>query len=132
MSVSTEVVTYQGRSGAKGSAKPKPCAKCDGNGFVMVQTQVGAFHYCLMMYIYHRCCALCQLGPGRYGTSRAMCTDCSGHGEKLREKDQCKKCKGKKTIKEKTRQEIFVERGMADRQRIVLAGAGDEEVRLFV
>lgn len=34
-------------------------------------------------------------------------------------------------MKEKTRQEIFVERGMADRQRIVLAGAGDEEVRLL-
>lgn len=42
---------------------------------------------------------------------------------------RCKKCKGKKTVKEKTRQEIFVERGMADRQRIVLSGAGDEEVR---
>ncbi|KAI0767920.1 hypothetical protein BC629DRAFT_876310 [Irpex lacteus] len=93
-------------SGAKGSAKPKSCAKCDGKGYVMVQTQIG---------------------PGRYGTSRAMCTDCSGKGEKLREKDQCKRCKGKKTVKEKTRQEIFVERGMADRQRIVLSGAGDEE-----
>lgn len=44
---------------------------------------------------------------------------------------RCKKCKGNKTVKEKTRQEIFIERGMADRQRIVLAGAGDEEVRLF-
>ena len=43
--------------------------------------------------------------------------------------DRCKKCKGTKTVKEKTRQEIYIERGMADRQRIVLAGAGDEEVR---
>lgn len=41
--------------------------------------------------------------------------------------DQCKKCKGRKTVKEKTRQEIFIERGMTDRQKIVLAGAGDEE-----
>lgn len=40
----------------------------------------------------------------------------------------CKKCKGNKTIKDKTRQEIYIERGMADRQRVVLAGAGDEEV----
>lgn len=31
-------------------------------------------------------------------------------------------------MKEKTRQEIFIERGMPDRHRIVLAGAGDEEV----
>lgn len=44
---------------------------------------------------------------------------------------RCKRCKGKKTVKEKTRQEIFVERGMADRQRIVLSGAGDEEVCLL-
>jgi DnaJ family protein A protein 2 len=40
----------------------------------------------------------------------------------------CKKCKGEKTVTEKTRQEIFIEKGMTDRQRIVLAGAGDQEV----
>ena len=43
---------------------------------------------------------------------------------------RCKKCKGKKLVKEKTRNEIFVERGMADRERIVLSQAGDQlEVR---
>lgn len=93
-------------SGAKGSAKPKPCVKCEGKGWTMVYSQIG---------------------PSRVGTSRAMCTDCHGHGEKLREKDQCKKCKGRKTVKEKTRQEIFIERGMSDREKIVLTGAGDEE-----
>lgn len=41
---------------------------------------------------------------------------------------RCKKCKGGKTMKEKVRQEIFIEKGMTDRQRIVLAGAGDQEV----
>ncbi|CCM00072.1 uncharacterized protein FIBRA_02099 [Fibroporia radiculosa] len=40
---------------------------------------------------------------------------------------RCKKCKGRKTVKEKTRQEIYIERGMPDRHKIVLAGAGDEE-----
>ena len=79
------------------------------------------------------------------GTSRATCTECDGHGEKLREKDRCdqlgspmvpntyffprcKKCKGVKTVKEKNKHEIHIEKGMADRQRIVLAGAGDQEV----
>ncbi|KAH9936050.1 hypothetical protein B0H21DRAFT_758745 [Amylocystis lapponica] len=93
-------------SGAKGSAKAKPCVKCEGKGWTFTTTQVG---------------------PSRIGTSRTVCTDCNGQGEKLREKDRCKKCKGQKTVKEKTRQEIFIERGMADRQKIVLAGAGDEE-----
>ncbi|KAI0329112.1 DnaJ-domain-containing protein [Cubamyces sp. BRFM 1775] len=93
-------------TGAKGNAKPKPCVKCEGKGWTNVTT---------------------SLAPGRLGTHRAMCPECEGVGEKLREKDRCKKCKGNKTVKEKTRQEIYIERGMADRQRIVLAGAGDEE-----
>ncbi|KAF7985661.1 hypothetical protein HWV62_2195 [Athelia sp. TMB] len=66
-------------------------------------------------------------GPGRMGTSRATCSDCDGHGDKLREKDRCKKCKGSKKVKEKNRQEIFIEKGMVDKQRIVLTGAGDQE-----
>jgi DnaJ-class molecular chaperone len=41
---------------------------------------------------------------------------------------RCKKCKGTKTVKEKTRQEIHVERGMTNNQRIILAGAGDQQV----
>lgn len=44
---------------------------------------------------------------------------------------RCKKCKGEKTVNEKTRQEIYIEKGMPDGYRIVLAGAGDQEVSLF-
>ncbi|KAI5836147.1 DnaJ-domain-containing protein [Schizophyllum commune Tattone D] len=93
-------------SGARGSAKPKPCTKCEGKGWSFVHTAIS---------------------PNHYGTSRAPCSDCKGSGEKLREKDRCKKCKGEKTVKEKSRQEIHIEKGMTDRQRIVLAGAGDQE-----
>lgn len=84
------------------------------------------------------------------GTARTKCHDCEGHGEKLREKDRyvthtsisrfihsndqssCKKCKGEKTNTVKSRQEIFVEKGMKDKQPIVLAGAGDQEVRAIL
>ena len=41
---------------------------------------------------------------------------------------RCKKCKGEKTVDEKTRIELAIEKGMTDRQRIVLAGAGDQKV----
>lgn len=41
---------------------------------------------------------------------------------------RCKKCKGEKVVSEKGRQEIFIEKGMTAGQRIVLAGAGDQEV----
>ncbi|CAL1716820.1 unnamed protein product [Somion occarium] len=93
-------------SGAKGSAKPKQCAKCEGKGWTFIQT---------------------QMGPNQIGTSRARCSECGGHGEKLREKDRCKKCKGEKTVKEKNREEIHIERGVPNRTRIVLSEAGDEE-----
>jgi len=45
---------------------------------------------------------------------------------------RCKKCKGERVVKEKVRQEIFVEKGMSDGQRIILAGAGDQEVHLNI
>ncbi|KAG5720934.1 Chaperone protein dnaJ 2 [Termitomyces sp. T112] len=93
-------------SGAKGSAKPKKCVDCDGKGFTIVHTQIS---------------------PSRLGSSRVMCTSCHGNGEKLKEKDRCKKCKGEKTVTEKKRQEIVIEKGMTNGQRIVLAGAGDEQ-----
>ncbi|GLB40514.1 putative dnaJ-domain-containing protein [Lyophyllum shimeji] len=93
-------------SGAKGNAKPKPCANCDGKGFTFVHSQIA---------------------PSRIGTSRVLCQSCSGAGEKVKEKDRCKKCKGEKTIKETKRHELFIEKGMANGQRIVLHGAGDED-----
>lgn len=93
-------------TGTRGNAKPKQCATCEGKGWTFVHSQVST---------------------SRIGTTRATCHDCEGKGEKIRSKDSCKKCKGEKTVHEKTRQEIFIEKGMTDRQRIVLPGAGDQE-----
>ncbi|KAF9046879.1 DnaJ-domain-containing protein [Hymenopellis radicata] len=93
-------------TGGKGHAKPKQCSTCEGKGWNYIHSQVS---------------------PGTYSTGRAACHECDGKGEKFKAKDTCKKCKGEKTVKEKKRQEIFVEKGMTNRQRIVLAGAGDQE-----
>ncbi|KAJ7650673.1 hypothetical protein FB45DRAFT_888457 [Roridomyces roridus] len=96
--------TCQG-TGGKSGAKPKPCAICDGKGWTTAQMSHGSY----------------------LSSSRVPCSNCGGTGEKIREKDRCKKCKGEKTVKEKNRQEVVIEKGMADKQRIILAGAGDEE-----
>jgi len=107
MNMEKEVICGQCKgTGARGHAKAKPCSTCEGQGWTNTKT---------------------RLAPGRYGMTQARCTECKGVGEKLKEKDRCKRCKGEKTVKEKTRQEIFVEKGMTDRQRIVLAGAGDQK-----
>ena len=44
---------------------------------------------------------------------------------------RCKKCKGSRTVTEKAKQDIYVERGMSDGQKIVLPGAGDQLVRFI-
>jgi len=107
MNMEKEVLCGQCKgSGARGNAKPKACPTCEGKGWTYIQTHISSH---------------------QMGTSRSQCRDCKGLGEKLKEKDRCKKCKGEKVVTEKTRQEIFIEKGMADRQRIVLAGAGDQE-----
>ncbi|KAF9048597.1 DnaJ-domain-containing protein [Panaeolus papilionaceus] len=107
MNMETEVVCGSCKgSGGRGNVKPKPCSTCEGKGWTSTKS---------------------KLATGGYGSSRARCTDCNGAGEKIKEKERCKKCKGEKVVKEKTRQEIFVEKGMTDRQRIVLAGAGDQQ-----
>ncbi|KAJ6631010.1 hypothetical protein B0H10DRAFT_1980333 [Mycena sp. CBHHK59/15] len=92
-------------SGARGSAKPKTCVSCDGKGWTFATTSSGS----------------------HLNSTRVSCSNCDGTGQKLKEKDRCKKCKGEKTVKEKNRHEVIVEPGMADQQRIILAGAGDEE-----
>ncbi|KAH7106290.1 DnaJ-domain-containing protein [Auriculariales sp. MPI-PUGE-AT-0066] len=93
-------------SGAKGSAKPKKCSKCEGKGFTYANN---------------------AQGRGVVGVQQIMCTDCGGKGERLKEKDRCKKCKGDGIVKEKKRQEINIDKGMSDREKIVLSGEGDQK-----
>ncbi|KIL64242.1 hypothetical protein M378DRAFT_106405 [Amanita muscaria Koide BX008] len=107
MTLEKDVVCIQCKgSGSRGNGKPKSCSTCEGKGWTFTQTQIA---------------------PSRFGTMRSQCHDCNGTGERLKEKDRCKKCKGEKTVNEKSRMELVIEKGMTDRQRIVLAGAGDQK-----
>lgn len=39
-----------------------------------------------------------QLGPGMMQQMQSQCSDCNGSGDFIREKDKCKKCKGKRVM----------------------------------
>jgi DnaJ family protein A protein 2 len=67
-----------------------------------------------------------QIGPGMVQQMQVPCSDCNGNGEVI--KDKCKKCKGKKVVAEKKVLDVFIEKGMADGQKIVMKGEGDQEV----
>lgn len=47
-------------------------------------------------------------------------------GEVINEKDRCKKCEGKKVIKEVKILEVHVDKGMKHGQRITFAGEADQ------
>lgn len=92
-------------TGAKEKIKPQQCDKCKGNG--MVET-------------------FRQIGPGMVTKVPAMCDKCQGSGNYYKEKDRCKKCKGKRTVAETKPLEIYIPRGSMQGERIVLEGEADQ------
>jgi DnaJ family protein A protein 2 len=55
-----------------------------------------------------------------------LCDHCQGAGQVFKEKDRCKKCKGKRTTQEKKVLEIYIPRGSMQGERIVLEGEADQ------
>lgn len=58
---------------------------------------------------------------------QAICRECSGEGEILNEKDRCKQCVGKKTVKQKKNFEVHIDKGMQDGQKITYRGESNQE-----
>lgn len=94
----------EGSGGKPGATQS--CKKCQGRGFVMQYK---------------------QLGPGMVQQMQAICRDCNGEGEIINEKDRCKTCNGKKTLKKKKKFEVNIDRGMQDGQKITFRGESNQE-----
>ncbi|CAL3969231.1 hypothetical protein PZA11_006165 [Diplocarpon coronariae] len=92
-------------SGGKEKAKPATCERCKGQGATI---------------------GLRSVGPGLVTQERMVCDNCSGVGKIFKEKDRCKKCKGKRTTSEKKVLEIYIPRGAREGERIVLEGEADQ------
>ncbi|CAG8973459.1 hypothetical protein HYALB_00006485 [Hymenoscyphus albidus] len=92
-------------TGGKEKAKPSTCDRCKGNGVTV---------------------GLRQVGPGLVTQERMICDPCSGTGKIFKEKDRCKKCKGKRTTSEKKALELYIPRGAQEGERITLEGEADQ------
>lgn len=92
-------------SGAKEKVKPQTCDRCKGNGFQE---------------------AFQQVGPGMVRRAHVQCDHCSGTGMYYKEKDRCKKCKGKRITTEIKPIEIYIPRGAMQGERITLEGEADQ------
>jgi len=67
-----------------------------------------------------------QIGPGMVQQIQQPCRACDQTGEKIREKDRCTKCTGKKVIKDRKIIECHITAGMKDGEKITFAGEGDQ------
>ncbi|KAJ8247293.1 hypothetical protein GJAV_G00244630 [Gymnothorax javanicus] len=67
-----------------------------------------------------------QLAPGMVQQMQSVCTDCNGEGEVISEKDRCRKCDGKKVVKEVKILEVHVDKGMKHGQKITFGGEADQ------
>ncbi|KAJ1335303.1 DnaJ subfamily A member 2 [Microdochium nivale] len=92
-------------SGGKDKVKPQSCDRCKGQGHVEVFR---------------------QMGPGLVHRDMAKCDRCDGAGTYYKEKDRCKKCKGKRTVSETKPLEIYIPRGSKQGERILLEGEADQ------
>ncbi|CCG81051.1 Putative uncharacterized protein [Taphrina deformans PYCC 5710] len=92
-------------SGCRSNHSPSKCPSCDGKGSKTASMMVG---------------------PGMYSQQQVECPSCEGSGKTIKDKDRCRKCKGKKVVDEVKIMEVFIDRGMADGEQVVLTGQADE------
>ncbi|KAL1871448.1 hypothetical protein VTK73DRAFT_2056 [Phialemonium thermophilum] len=92
-------------TGARDKVKPNKCDRCRGAGMQE---------------------AFRQIGPGLVRKEVIPCDHCQGSGNYYKEKDRCKRCKGKRTVTETKALEIYIPRGSVQGERIVLEGEADQ------
>lgn len=92
-------------SGGKERAKPVKCDRCKGKGFKF---------------------GLASVAPNTVTQTVVTCDGCNGSGKFFKEKDRCKKCKGKQTVSEKKVLEIYIPKGSNGGDQIVLEGEADQ------
>ncbi|KAI9350750.1 hypothetical protein BDR26DRAFT_930057 [Obelidium mucronatum] len=92
----------EGRGGKAGATKM--CSGCQGRGIKIV---------------------IRQMGP-MIQQMQQTCPDCNGEGEQINAKDRCTACNGKKIANERKILEVFVDKGMADGQKVTFTGEGDQ------
>ncbi|KAF9630369.1 hypothetical protein BFW01_g931 [Lasiodiplodia theobromae] len=92
-------------SGGKDKAKPHDCSVCGGQGSTLRIQTIG----------------------GMLSQVTTQCANCSGTGKVFKDKEKCKKCKGKRVVEKRKILELYIPRGAREGERIVLAGEADQQ-----
>lgn len=112
---------YNGKTSKLALQKSVICSDCSGRG-----GKEGAVKTCTGCQGAGMKTMMRQMGPmiQRFQT---VCPDCGGEGEMIKEKDRCKKCRGKKTGIERKVLHVPVDKGTPSGKKIMFAGEGDQQ-----
>lgn len=113
---------YKGATRKLALEKNSICEKCEGRG-----GKKGAVEQCTQCRGTGMQVKIQQLGPGMIQQIQSYCSECRGQGERISEKNRCKTCLGKKTVRERKILEVHIDKGMLDNQKITFSGEGDQE-----
>jgi DnaJ family protein A protein 2 len=110
---------YNGKTAKMAVTRDRLCSKCDGKGGDNVKECTGCNGRGMRT-------TMMQMGPGMYSQRTGPCDECGGRGEMVKDKDKCKGCNGKKTLKEKKIIEVQVDKGAPNGEKYVFHGEADE------
>ncbi|XP_063951808.1 dnaJ homolog subfamily A member 2-like [Lytechinus pictus] len=113
---------YNGKVAKLQLSKNVICTSCGGVG-----GKPGAMQPCRTCHGRGIKVTIRPLGPGMVQQMQSTCPDCRGEGERINEKDRCKKCNGMKVNKESKILEVHVDKGMREGQKITFRGEGDQQ-----
>lgn len=111
---------YKGKVSKLALQKSVICPKCSGLG-----GKEGAVKKCTGCEGRGVRTMMRQMGP-MIQRFQAVCTDCNGDGEIVKEKDKCKQCNGKKTVIERKVLHVHVDKGVKSGTKIEFRGEGDQ------
>jgi DnaJ family protein A protein 2 len=57
---------------------------------------------------------------------QAVCNDCKGKGQTIKEKDRCQSCAGNKIVPQEKQLDVHISKGMRDGQKINFYGEGEQ------
>lgn len=112
---------YNGYTRKMAINKDVICSKCDGQG-----GPASAFERCDPCKGQGIRVQIRQMGPMIQQT-QSQCKDCNGEGKIIPPNKKCRNCSGQGVVKEKKVLEVFIQRGVPDRHKIVFAGDADQK-----
>ncbi|XP_066465193.1 dnaJ homolog subfamily A member 1-like [Eleutherodactylus coqui] len=112
---------YNGATRRLSLQKNVICPKCKGSG-----SRLGGVVQCPKCHGSGLETHLLGHMPGMMHSLQTVCSECHGEAQRVRSRDQCRGCSGRKVTKEKKILTVRIDKGMKNRHKLIFHGEGDQ------